>query len=51
MSSVHRYVPDKKTMETVPGSGGLSPMERARWELEGEHAWSWAEQIWADMLA
>jgi sulfide dehydrogenase [flavocytochrome c] flavoprotein subunit len=51
VSSVHRYVPDKKTMETVPGSGGLSPMERARWELEGEHAWSWAEQIWADMLA
>ena len=51
VSSVHRYVPEKKTMETVPGSGGLSPMDRARWELEGEHAWSWAEQIWADMLA
>ncbi len=51
VSSVHRYVPEKKTLETVPGSGGLSPMDRARWELEGEHAWSWAEQIWADMLA
>jgi sulfide dehydrogenase [flavocytochrome c] flavoprotein subunit len=51
VSSVHRYVPEKKTMETVPGSGGLSPIERTRWALEGDYAWSWAEQIWADMLA
>jgi NADPH-dependent 2,4-dienoyl-CoA reductase/sulfur reductase-like enzyme len=50
VSSVHAYVPEKKTMETVPGSGGLSPMERTRWELEGDYAWGWAEQIWADML-
>jgi sulfide dehydrogenase [flavocytochrome c] flavoprotein chain len=51
VSSVHRYAPEKKTMETVPGSGGLSPIERTRWALEGDYAWSWAEQIWADMLA
>lgn len=51
VSSVHRWVPEKKTMETVPGSGGLSPVERTRWGLEGEYAWGWAQQIWADMLA
>jgi NADH dehydrogenase FAD-containing subunit len=51
VSSVHRWVPEKKTMETVPGSGGLSPMERNRWALEGDYAWGWAEQIWADVLA
>ncbi|MCA3253031.1 MAG: FCSD flavin-binding domain-containing protein [Pseudomonadota bacterium] len=51
VSSVHRWVPEKKTMETVPGSGGLSPVERTRWALEGEYAWGWAQQIWADMLA
>ncbi len=51
VTSVHRYAPEKKTMETVPGSGGLSPMERKGWAIEGDYAWSWAEQIWADMLA
>ena len=51
VSSVHRWVPEKKTMETVPGSGGLSPIERTRWAMEGEYAWGWAQQIWADMLA
>jgi sulfide dehydrogenase [flavocytochrome c] flavoprotein subunit len=51
VSSVHRWVPEKKTMETVPGSGGLSPVERTRWAMEGEYAWGWAQQIWADMLA
>jgi sulfide dehydrogenase [flavocytochrome c] flavoprotein subunit len=51
VSSVHRWVPEKKTMETVPGSGGLSPVERTRWAVEGEYAWGWAQQIWADMLA
>jgi sulfide dehydrogenase [flavocytochrome c] flavoprotein chain len=51
VTSVHRYVPEKRTMETIPGSGGLSAPERTHWATEGDHAWSWAEQIWADMLA
>ena len=51
VSSVHRWVPEKKTMEAVAGSGGLSPIDRAQWTLEGAYAWGWAEQIWADMLA
>jgi len=38
---------DKKTLVTVPGSGGLSPAMNA---LEGEYAFSWAKNIWADML-
>lgn len=51
VTSVHRYVSERRTMETVPGSGGLSASERTHWATEGDHAWSWAEQIWADMLA
>jgi NADPH-dependent 2,4-dienoyl-CoA reductase/sulfur reductase-like enzyme len=51
VSSVHRWVPEKKTMETVPGSGGLSALDRSLWRAEGGFAWKWAEQIWADMLA
>jgi len=46
--SVHQYNKDKKTFETVQGSGGLSPAMNA---LEGEYAWSWAKNVWADMLA
>jgi NADPH-dependent 2,4-dienoyl-CoA reductase/sulfur reductase-like enzyme len=49
--SVHRYVAEKKTMEIVPGSGGVSPLDRKDWPLEGAYAWSWAQTIWADMLA
>jgi NADPH-dependent 2,4-dienoyl-CoA reductase/sulfur reductase-like enzyme len=51
VASVHRYVAEKKTMETVPGSGGVSAMDRKDWPLEGAYAWSWAQTIWADMLA
>ncbi len=51
VSSVHAWVPDKKTLETVAGSGGLSPVERGNWGAEGVYAWGWAQQIWADMLA
>jgi NADPH-dependent 2,4-dienoyl-CoA reductase/sulfur reductase-like enzyme len=50
VASVHRWVPEKKTMETVPGSGGVSPLDRKDWPLEGAYAWSWAQTIWADML-
>ncbi|MEP6702467.1 MAG: FCSD flavin-binding domain-containing protein [Betaproteobacteria bacterium] len=47
VSSVHRYVPEHKTMEPVPGSGGLSS---APSEVEGQYAFAWARNIWADML-
>jgi sulfide dehydrogenase [flavocytochrome c] flavoprotein chain len=48
VSSVHRYVADKKTMEIVQGSGGLSPGPS---EIEGQYAFAWARNIWSDMLA
>jgi NADPH-dependent 2,4-dienoyl-CoA reductase/sulfur reductase-like enzyme len=48
VASVHQYDKDKKTLIAVPGAGGLSPT----WTpLEGEYAFSWAKNIWADMLA
>jgi NADPH-dependent 2,4-dienoyl-CoA reductase/sulfur reductase-like enzyme len=50
VASVHRWVAEKKTMEAVPGSGGISTQDRASWALEGVYAWSWAQTIWADML-
>jgi NADPH-dependent 2,4-dienoyl-CoA reductase/sulfur reductase-like enzyme len=51
VASVHRWVPEKKTMETVPGAGGISTQDRASWALEGGYAQSWAKTIWSDMLA
>jgi len=48
VASVHRYDAEKKTMLTVPGSGGLSPAAN---ELEGIYALAWARNIWADTLA
>jgi NADPH-dependent 2,4-dienoyl-CoA reductase/sulfur reductase-like enzyme len=48
VASVHRYDADKKTMLTVPGSGGLSAAAN---ELEGVYAFAWAQNIWADTLA
>ena len=45
--SVHQYDAEKKTVLPVQGSGGLSP---AMSELEGRYAFSWAKNIWADML-
>ncbi len=48
VSSVHRYVAEKKTMEPVAGAGGLSPAAN---EMEGQYAFAWARNIWADMLA
>ena len=48
VSSVHRYVAEKKTMETVQGSGGLSPGPT---DVEGQYAFAWARNIWSDMLA
>lgn len=49
--TVHRWVPEKKTLEPVAGSGGISSQDRASWALEGAYASSWAQTIWADMLA
>jgi len=49
--SVHRWVPEKKTLEPVAGSGGISSQDRASWALEGAYANGWAQTIWADMLA
>ena len=47
VASVHQYDKDKKTLIAVPGAGGLSPT----WTpLEGEYAFSWAKNIWADTL-
>ena len=48
VASVHQYDAEKKTMLTVPGSGGLSTAASA---LEGEYAMAWARNIWADTLA
>lgn len=47
VASVHRYDAAKKTMLTVPGSGGVS---KAANELEGRYALAWAKGIWADTL-
>jgi len=49
--SVHRYMPEKKTMEIVPGSSGLSSQDRASWALETPYGDAWAKTIWADMFA
>jgi NADPH-dependent 2,4-dienoyl-CoA reductase/sulfur reductase-like enzyme len=48
VASVHKYDAEKKTMLTVPGSGGVSS---AASELEGRYAHAWARNIWADSLA
>jgi sulfide dehydrogenase [flavocytochrome c] flavoprotein chain len=48
VASVHEYVAAEKTFKTVAGSGGVSA---ARSELEARYAWSWARNIWSDMLA
>jgi len=47
VDSVHRWDPDKKTLLTVPGSGGISTQ---RSELEKQYADAWARNIWADTL-
>jgi NADPH-dependent 2,4-dienoyl-CoA reductase/sulfur reductase-like enzyme len=52
VASVHKYDKDKKTLVTVPGSGGVSPAATAEANLvEGAYAEGWAENIWNDMLA
>ena len=47
VASVHQYDRDKKTYIAAPG-GGVSQT----WTpLEGEYAFAWAQNIWADALA
>jgi len=50
VASVHKWVPEKKTMEIVPGASGVSGADRAQWAFEGQYAWGWAQTVWADML-
>jgi len=47
VAAVYAYDAKDKTMKIIPGSGGVSA---ARSELESVYAWSWAENIWNDML-
>jgi hypothetical protein len=48
VDSVHRWNPEKKALEPVPGSGGVSAQ---RSELEKQYADAWARNIWADTLS
>jgi NADH dehydrogenase FAD-containing subunit len=47
VASVHRWSPEKKTIEPVQGAGGLSAEASV---LEGNYANAWARNIWNDML-
>ena len=48
VASVHQYDAGQHTMIPVKGAGGVSA---ARSEQEGVYGWSWAQNIWADMLS
>ncbi len=48
VASVHQYSAADKSMMVVKGAGGLS--DKAS-ELEGQYAWGWARNIWADSLS
>jgi sulfite dehydrogenase len=48
VASVHQYDAAQNTILPVKGAGGVSA---ARSEQEGAYGWSWARNIWADMLA
>ena len=47
VDSVHQYDREKKTFLTVQGSGGVSAAMSA---IEGDYAFAWARNIWADTL-
>ena len=47
VASIHTYDAQKKTMVTVPDSGGVS---KAANELEGRVALAWTRGIWTDTL-
>jgi hypothetical protein len=46
--SVHQYSQERDTVLAVPGSGGASPAVSG---VEDRHAFNWAKNIRADMLA
>lgn len=48
VASVHRYDAAGKTMQTMPGAGGVSAAASA---AEAAYAQAWADNIWADSLA
>jgi sulfide dehydrogenase [flavocytochrome c] flavoprotein subunit len=48
VASVHQWDAAQNTVLPVKGSGGVSS---ARSEQEGTYAWSWAQNIWADMFS
>lgn len=48
VASVHVYDASQKTMIGIKGAGGVSDQAN---ELEGTYGFSWAKNIWADMLA
>jgi len=48
VSSVHEWNAAQGTLVPVKGAGGISA---ARSEAEGNYAWSWARNIWADSLS
>jgi NADPH-dependent 2,4-dienoyl-CoA reductase/sulfur reductase-like enzyme len=47
VASVHRYDAEKKTLITVPGSGGVSSAPNV---AEGGFAEAWGRNIWSDAL-
>ena len=47
VASVHAYDRAQKTLLVVPGSGGVSASASAQ---EGQYAFNWARNIWADTL-
>lgn len=47
VASVHQWDTGQNTLLPVKGAGGVSA---ARSEQEGVYGWSWAQNIWADML-
>ena len=47
VASVHQWNEKEKTLTIVPGSSGVSAARSAQ---EGVYGWSWAQNIWADML-
>ncbi len=48
VASIHQYDAGQNTIIPVKGAGGVSS---ARSEQEGIYGWSWARNIWADMLS
>jgi sulfite dehydrogenase len=47
VASVHELDASRKTFVPIKGAGGVSAARNA---LEGRYAWSWAQNIWSDML-